>query len=224
MTTPNAVLQKAHIVYERLLRVYGEHPWQPHGDPLAELVNTILSQNTNDHNRDRAYQQLRTRFPSWDMVRDAPKQDVIAAIRPAGLAPSKGPRIQAALQTISDTRGKLSLEFLREMPLEAARKWLLDLNGVGPKTAAIVLLFALGLPAFPVDTHVHRVSQRLGLIPLKTSREKAHRLLESLLPADLYHVYHLNLIAHGRGVCHARKPQCAGCVLQDVCDNFSNIG
>jgi len=221
MTTPDIIAQKAHIIHQRLLDIYGDHPWQPHEDPLSELVNTILSQNTTDHNRDSAYQQLRARYPTWEAVRDAPADIVIAAIRPAGLAPSKGPRIQAALHTITKTCGMLSLDFLCEMPLQEARDWLLDLNGVGPKTAAIVLLFALGRPAFPVDTHIHRVSKRLGLIPSTTSREKAHTLLEMLLPPELYHVYHLNLIAHGRAICHARRPECKKCSLQDICDDFT---
>ena len=185
MAPSDVVTQKARLIHERLLALYGDHPWQPHGDALSELVNTILSQNTNDRNRDRAYQRLRMRYPTWEAVRDAPADAVVAAIRPAGLASSKGPHIQAALHTITETHGTLSLDFLQDMPLTEARDWLLNLKGVGPKTAAIVLLFALGRPAFPVDTHVHRVTQRLGLIPVKTSRTKAHSLLEALLSPEL---------------------------------------
>jgi endonuclease-3 len=187
------------------------------------LVNTILSQNTNDRNRDVAFQRLRKRFPTWEAVRDAVLDDVIDAIRPAGLAPTKGPHIQGALRQITEERGVLSLDFLNEMPLEEARKWLLGLNGVGPKTAAIVLLFSLGRPAFPVDTHVHRITRRLGLIPEKTSREKAHTLLEALVPVELYWNFHLNVIAHGRQVCHARNPKCAVCTLQNRCDYFQQL-
>jgi endonuclease III len=204
-------------IHQRFTKLYGMPAWEPHTDPLSELVNTILSQNTNDHNRDIAYQQLRDRFPTWEAVCDASPDEVIEAIRPAGLAPSKGPRIQASLQRISKERGELSLEFLREMPLEEARSWLLSLNGVGPKTAAIVLLFSLGRPAFPVDTHVHRVTKRLGLIPSRASREKAHKILEELVPAELYYAFHINLIRHGRSVCHARQPQCEICMLHDLC-------
>ncbi|HOT92743.1 MAG TPA: endonuclease III [Anaerolineae bacterium] len=204
-------------IHRRLREAYGDPPHHPDGDPLAALVNTILSQNTNDRNRDIAFARLRTQFPTWEAVRDAPPEAIIEAIRPAGLAPSKGPHIQAALRQITAERGTLSLDFLATLPLEEARQWLLRLNGVGPKTAAIVLLFALGRPTFPVDTHIHRVTRRLGLIPEHTSREKAHGLLEMLVPPELYWSLHLNLIAHGRQVCHARNPECAGCVLQDMC-------
>ncbi|HNT74840.1 MAG TPA: endonuclease III [Anaerolineae bacterium] len=209
--------EKALTLHQRLVGAYGEPRLRPHGESLAELVNTILSQNTNDRNRDVAYAQLRARFPTWEAVRDAPPADIVAAIRPAGLAPSKGPRIQAALRTITEARGALSLDFLRDLPLAEAQDWLLALDGVGPKTAAIVLLFALGRPAFPVDTHVHRVTLRLGLLPPRTSREKAHTLLEALLPDELYYPFHLNVITHGRQVCHARRPACALCLVADLC-------
>lgn len=212
--TPAAAILEIH---RRLRAVYGDPPHHPDGDPLAALVNTILSQNTNDRNRDVAFTALRARYPTWEAVRDAPSEAVIDAIRPAGLAPTKGPHIQAALRQITAERGELSLAFLETLPLEEARQWLVNLNGVGPKTAAIVLLFALGRPAFPVDTHVHRVTRRLGLIPQNTSREKAHILLEALVPPELYWALHLNIIAHGRQVCHARNPRCADCPLQDRC-------
>jgi endonuclease-3 len=204
-------------IHRQLRDLYGDPPHRPDGDPLAALVNTILSQNTNDRNRDIAFAALRAQFPTWEAVRDAPRDAVIEAIKPAGLAPTKGPNIQAALRHITQERGDFSLAFLETLPLEEARQWLTQLNGVGPKTAAIVLLFALGRPAFPVDTHVHRVTRRLGLIPQNTSREKAHLLLEALVPPDLYWTLHLNLIAHGRQVCHARKPACAECPLQTMC-------
>lgn len=211
-------------VHTRLVSEYGEPTWNTAGakDPVGELVNTILSQNTNDHNRDIAYSRLKERFPTWQEVRDAPTEALIEAVRPAGLAPTKAPRIQEALATISKSQGEISLAFLREMSLEKARQWLLDLNGVGPKTAAIVLLFSLGRPAFPVDTHVHRVTRRLGLIPKSTSREKAHELLEARLPEAFYYPFHLNLIQHGREVCSARSPQCAICVLQDLCAYYQD--
>lgn len=204
-------------IHRKLRQCYGDPPHRPDGAPLAALVNTILSQNTNDRNRDIAFAALRTRFPTWEAVRDAPTDAVIDAIRPAGLAPTKGPNIQAALRQITAERGELSLDFLDMLSLEEARQWLTKLNGVGPKTVAIVLLFALGRPAFPVDTHVHRVTRRLGLIPQNTSREKAHILLESLIPPELYWTLHINLIAHGRQVCHARPPMCAECPLQTHC-------
>jgi len=204
-------------IHRLLLSEYGDHPWHPR-DPVATLVSTILSQNTNDVNRDRAFEYLRERFPTWEAVRDAPLEALVEAIRPAGLAPTKAPRIQEALQRVTAERGKISLGFLVEMGLEEAREWLLSIPGVGPKTAAIVLCFALGKPAFPVDTHVHRVTRRLGLIPPETSREKAHELLEELVPPEIYYLFHLNLIAHGRAVCHARNPECARCILQNECD------
>ncbi len=216
------IRQKVQDVYQRLVQVYGEPTLQTQADPLSTLVNTILSQNTNDHNRDIAFSQLRERFPTWAAVRDAPTEAIIEAIRPAGLAPSKGPRIQNVLQVLTDTQETLSLEFLREWSLEEARDWLLDLKGVGPKTAAIVLLFALGRPAFPVDTHVHRVSLRLGLIPDSTSRKKAHTLLEDYVPTNLYYPFHMNMIQHGRARCRARAPQCEDCVLKDLCKYYTN--
>ena len=208
-------------VHGLLLAAYGDHPWRP-DDPVATLVSTILSQNTNDVNRDRAFERLVDRFPSWEAARDAPVDELVEAVRPAGLAPTKAPRIQGALRRISDERGEIEIGFLGEMEVEEARAWLLDIPGVGPKTAAIVLLFALGMPAFPVDTHVHRVTRRLGLIPDKTSREKAHDLLEALAPAEIYYVFHLNVIEHERAVCRARKPKCDACVLQDGCAYFAD--
>ncbi len=208
--------QDIHWLHEQLKAEYGDHPWHPR-DPVATLVNTILSQNTNDVNRDVAFDRLRERFPTWEAVRDAPEADVIDAVRPAGLGPTKAPRIQGALRAITEQEGEITLDFLRAMSTEEARRWLTDLPGVGPKTAAIVLCFALGKPAFPVDTHVHRVSRRLGLIPEKASREKAHTLLENLVPSEIYYSLHLNLIEHGRAICHARNPACERCFLRDEC-------
>ena len=202
-----------------LLDEYGDHAWHPR-DPVATLVNTILSQNTNDVNRDSAFSRLRERFATWEAVRDAPAEELVEAIRPAGLAPTKAPRIQGALRRISDREGEITLDFLRERSAEEARAWLTELPGVGPKTAAIVLCFALGRPAFPVDTHVHRVCGRLGLLLKGTSREKAHDVLEEIVPEAIYYPLHLNLIAHGRAICHARKPACERCVLRDDCGYF----
>ena len=211
---------KTAQVHRILLETYGEPTWRPHLDPVSELVSTILSQNTNDVNRDVAYERLRARFPTWEEVRDADLDEVIEAIRPAGLANQKGPRIQDALRFITETRGTLELDFLADWPLEKAKDWLSSIKGVGPKTAAIVLLFSLGRPAFPVDTHVHRVTKRLGLIGQKVSREKAHDELEKLVPAKNYYAFHLNVIRHGRQVCTSRKPQCEVCSLQELCDYY----
>ena len=231
---------KVRAIHRRLLKEYGlparpawagtvrsvqpvaaETEWQPI-DPISELVNTILSQNTNDLNRDRAYRALKAALPTWEAVRDAPREEVIAAIKPAGLARQKGPRIQAVLRRITAERGELNIDFLRDLSIDQAKAWLTSLDGVGPKTAAIVLLFALGRPAFPVDTHIHRVAGRLGLIPPKTSADKAHTILESLVPVDWYHPFHLNVITHGRRVCKASNPRCEGCVIRRFCDYYQN--
>lgn len=214
---------KTEEVHRRLLGAYGEPLWRPHLDPVSELVSTILSQNTNDVNRDVAFDRLRARLPAWEQVRDADEAVVIDAIRPAGLANQKGPRIQQALRFITEERGELDLDFLAEWPVEESKAWLTSIKGVGPKTAAIVLLFSLNRPAFPVDTHVHRVTKRLGLIGPRTSREKAHDDLEGLVaPAD-YYAFHLNVIRHGRQVCASRKPRCEVCDLQDLCDYYQEL-
>ncbi len=209
--------RRARSVYRRLLATYGQPVWRTLLPPLDELISTILSQNTNDLNRDRAFQALRRRFPSWEGVRDARPASVIAAIRSAGLANQKGPRIQAALRSITRERGALDLRFLQSLPPEDARAWLTRLKGVGPKTAAIVMQFSLGMPAFPVDTHIYRVTGRLGLRPPRLSVEKSHAWLADLFPPDAYGPAHLNLIRLGREICHARKPACDRCPLKDLC-------
>jgi endonuclease-3 len=211
-------------VHRRLLKVYGTpHIPRNRGDALSELVACILSQHTSDINSERAFDQLRVRFPAWEQVRDAPARQVVAAIRSAGLANQKGPRIQGVLYDITRERGELDINFLAALPVAEAKAWLQQLNGVGPKTAAIVLLFALERPAFPVDTHVHRVSGRLGLIPPRTDAGPAHDLLEALVPPDLYFPFHVSLIRHGREVCHARSPRCEVCVLKDTCDYYQSL-
>ena len=212
--------QKTAAVHQRLVETYGEPDWRPHLPPVDELVSTILSQNTSDVNRDKAFFALKERYPDWNTIINAPVDDVRETIRPAGLANQKAPRIQAALRRIVEERGELSLDFLADMPLEEAKKWLTGINGVGPKTAAIVLLFAFGRPAFPVDTHVHRVTGRIGLIESGTSAEKAHPSLEELADPNTYYAFHLNLIRHGRQVCTARAPKCAICSLTDLCDYY----
>lgn len=211
---------RALRVHRALLKAYGQPVWRNPLPAVDELVSTILSQNTNDINRDRAFEALRARFPTWEAVRDAPAAEVVDAIRPAGLANQKGPRLQAVLQAITAERGALDLAFLRELPVDEARAWLTRFKGVGPKTAAIVLLFSLGRPAFPVDTHVHRVTGRLGLRPEKLSADDSHAYFEDLLPPETYYAAHLNLIRHGREVCHARNPECERCVLQSMCDFY----
>ncbi len=192
--------------------------WRNPLPPVDELVSTILSQNTNDVNRDAAFDQLTSRFPNWETVMEAPEGDVVDAIRTAGLANQKGPRIQKALRDISTyTSGKLNLKFLSSMTREEARKWLMNVKGVGPKTAAIVLLFSLGIPAFPVDTHIYRVTGRLGIRPEALSVEKTHFFLEERIPEEAFYDLHLNIIRLGREVCGARKWHCNRCPLVDLC-------
>jgi endonuclease-3 len=207
----------ARSVRLRLERAYGLPVWRTPLPALDELVSTILSQNTNDINRDRAFDALRRRFPTWEAVRDASPRSVIASIRSAGLANQKGPRIQKALRTITAERGTLDLEFLRQMAPADARAWLQRFDGVGPKTASIVLQFSLGHPAFPVDTHIYRVTGRLGLRPVRASVQQAHTLLADLFHPEDYGAVHLNLIRHGREVCRARRPACPDCILRDLC-------
>jgi endonuclease-3 len=207
----------ALIVYRRLIEFYGYPDWRNPMPPLDELVSTILSQNTNDANRDRAYQSLRRRFPTWEAVRDADPQAVIEAIRPAGLANQKGPRIQAVLREITAERGRLNLDFLADLPVEEASQWLMKFKGVGPKTTAIVLQFSLQKPAFPVDTHIYRVTGRLGLRPSRMTVEQAHIHLAQLFPPETYYAAHLNLIRLGREICQARHPNCPACPLKEVC-------
>ncbi|MEA3441102.1 MAG: endonuclease III [Chloroflexota bacterium] len=211
----------ACTVHHRLLEYYGYPAWRNPLPPLNELISTILSQNTNDTNRDRAFLQLRERFPTWEAVRDADEDDVIDAIRTAGLANQKGPRIQNVLKQITKDQGALDLEFLREVNVDEARDWLLQFKGVGPKTAAIVLLFSLDKYAFPVDTHILRVSGRIGLRPLSMNAEKAHEYLEGLFPPDAYYAAHLNIIRLGREICRARRPNCPRCPLRNLCNYYA---
>ncbi|MEP0805789.1 MAG: endonuclease III [Chloroflexota bacterium] len=214
----NQLQQRAIKIHETLLAFYGEPVWRNPLPAIDELVSTILSQNTNDVNRDRAFDALRAKFPAWEVVRDAKEEEVIEAIRPAGLANQKGPRIQQVLKAITEERGNLDLSFLSEMSVEEARAWLTKFNGVGPKTAAIVLCFSLGMPAFPVDTHIYRVTGRIGLRPERMTVEQAHPHLEALFPPETYYAAHLNLIRLGRELCTARKAMCEKCPIKRLCD------
>lgn len=225
MDRRTSTAERAECVLARLEGVYppGEHPGRM--PPVDELVCTILSQNTTDAARDRAFTSLRARFSTWTAVRDAPTADVEACIRVCGLANQKAPRIQRALASIAEhTGGDLTLDFLRDLPVDEARAWLMRIDGVGIKTASIVLLFALGMPALPVDTHVHRVAGRIGLIPPRTSAEKAHHVLEAIVAPDQYMPFHITLITHGRRVCKAQRPRCAECTVADLCDWFAASG
>jgi endonuclease-3 len=222
--TPNRELRRLYAaVFDRLVETYGLPHWSPTGPPVDELVATIISQNTADVNTERAFAALQAAFPNWTAVMDAPTDEVAEAIRTAGLANQKAPRIQEALRTIERERGELSLDFLRDMPVAEAEAWLTGIKGVGRKTAAIVLLFAMGRAAFPVDTHVHRVTGRLGLIPPGMSADKAHDWLAALGDPDTYYPMHINLIRHGRAVCRARVPQCERCPLTDLCAYYQAL-
>jgi endonuclease-3 len=213
-----SLAQRALKIHEMLLAFYGEPIWRNPLPAIDELVSTILSQNTNDINRDRGFHALRAKFATWEEVRDADPQAVIDAIRPAGLANQKGPRILQVLRSITEERGSLDLSFLGDIPVEEARAWLTRFNGVGPKTAAIVLCFSLGKPAFPVDTHIYRVTGRIGLRPERMTVEQAHPHLESLFPPETYYAAHLNIIRLGREICQARRPRCEICPIVNLCD------
>jgi endonuclease III len=200
-------------IRDRLREMYGRPRNRPHREPVEELVRTVLSQNTNDRNRDVAYARLRERFPSWEAVRDAPAAEVIEAIRPGGLAPQKGPRIQQILRTIGDP---IDLDWLADAPRNDAIAYLTALPGVGRKTAACVQIFSFGLPEIPVDTHVYRVGKRLGLISPDANLEQAHdEILAITNPDDAYEL-HMNLIRHGREICRP-TPRCEQCDLRRMC-------
>lgn len=209
-------LTPARII-ELLDAEYGTAPWRPHRDPIAELVLTLLSQNTSDANSGRAFIRLLDAFPDWPSLLDADVKAIERAIQPGGLAPTKAPRLQALLREVWSRCGSFDLSFLREWPLDEAQAWLRSLPGVGPKTAACVLLFSLGLPALPVDTHVHRVAKRLGLAPEKSTAEQAQELLEPMLAPEQVYPFHIQLIRHGRRTCSAQRPKCPACPLRDVC-------
>jgi endonuclease-3 len=196
---------------------YGRPEWRPHGDAAAELVLTLLSQNTSDSNSGHAFSRLLQHYPDWQSVIDAPLADVEDTIRPGGLAPTKAPRLKAMLAEIKDRTGSFELAFLKDLTIEEAREWLRSLPAVGPKTAACVLLFGLGLPGLPVDTHVHRVAGRLGLVPAKLPPDKAQDLLEATVPPDDHYLFHVLLIRHGRHTCSARAPACGRCPLAPRC-------
>jgi endonuclease III len=207
---------RVRAIRDRLRELYGRPGWEPHGDPIAELVRTVLSQNTSDVNRDVAYARLRERFPSWEEVRDAPLDELVEALRPGGLAQTKAPRIQQILGRITNEAGEPSLDWLAGSDREAALDALTALPGVGRKTAACVMIFALGRPEIPVDTHVYRVGGRLGLFPASASFDSAHdEMLRVTEPDDAYEI-HINLIRHGRRVCRP-VPRCEQCALRRMC-------
>jgi endonuclease-3 len=209
----------AEVVLDRLGERYDHPSWAgPRLDAVSELVLTILSQNTADTNSFRAFTALRERYPTWQAVLEAPTDELVEVIRPGGLAPTKAPRIQHVLAEVAAaTNGTWDLSFLGEWPLEEAREWLVSLTGIGRKTASIVLLFNFGRPAMPVDTHVHRVTTRLGMLPPRTPLDRAHDLLEAVLAPEEIYPFHVETIRHGRDTCRAPRPICGLCPLTDVC-------
>jgi endonuclease-3 len=205
--------KRVRAIRDRLRAMYGPKPNDPHGDPIHELVLTILSQNTNDNNRDVAYRGLREAFGDWEAVRDAPTEDVIEAIRPGGLGNTKAPRIQEVLRELGPDP---DLHWLEQAPRQVAIDYLTALPGVGRKTAACVMIFAFDRPEIPVDTHVHRVGGRLGLFRPNASFEEAHDEMLAITPREDAYELHMNLIAHGRAVCRPR-PRCGECGLRRMC-------
>ena len=210
--------RRVRAIRDRLREMYGVPVNEPHRQPIAELIKTVLSQHTNDRNRDRAFAALRERFPTWEQVCDAPVGEIEEAIRPGGLGKQKAPRIQAILGQLGED---LDLDWTETAPREESLDFLLALPGVGRKTAACVLIFTWGIPEIPVDVHVHRVGGRLGLFPAKASFERAHdEMLAVVEPADAYEL-HMNLIRHGRTLCRP-KPRCEECELRRMCPWYRN--
>ena len=208
---------RAQRILWQLRETYGPIRRGPRRPPIDQLVGTVLSQHTSDINSDEAFRRLKARFPSWEQALAADSADLADAIRVGGLANVKAERIQQMLSAVLERRGSLEIDFLRDLPLEEAKTWLRELPGVGPKTAAVVLVFALDMPAMPVDTHVYRVSKRLRLISEKTSVEKAHDILEGMIePEDVFE-FHVLLIRHGRETCKAQRPLCPACMLREDC-------
>jgi endonuclease-3 len=211
-------------IIRRLRRAYGDPPAPRRLPPLDELILTVLSQNTNDTNRDRAYADLRARFPSWDEVADAPLPAIARAIRRGGLGPTKSVRLREILRSLRGRAIPLDERAFARMRSAALWDLLVGLKGVGPKTAACVLLFSLGRPFFPVDTHVHRVARRLGLVPEDADAVTAQELMQTAVPpADVYDL-HMLLIRHGREVCLARRPLCSRCPLSEICPRIGVLG
>ena len=231
---PTSIQPTMHLsrVYELLIATYGEPKNEPDYNPLGGLIATILSQHTSDRNSERAYQQLVTAFPTWENMRDAPAHSVAETIRTGGLANIKAVRIQEVLQTLTEqqqaqgstkTLSAFLSDELASHTTEEALRYLRTLPGVGPKTAACVLMFHLDRPAFPIDTHVLRTARRLGLIGPNVSADAAHPMFAQVIPPEWVYPLHVNLIRHGRQVCHAQRPQCSICSLYHVCAYVGSV-
>ena len=215
--------KKMRQISDGLLDVYGPIEWITRRKAIDELVYTILSQHTSDVNSERAFANLMSEFGDFDSVADADEKEIEITIRSGGLSKSKAPRIKKVLNEIRAEVGSFDLSFLSEMPMQNAKEWLMKFNGIGPKTAAINLCFSFQMPAMPVDTHIFRVSKRLGLIGKKITAEKAHDLLERVVPSAEVFQFHMFLIRHGRDTCKARRPSCDVCVLSHICPSFGRI-
>jgi endonuclease-3 len=219
-----ALSAKALQITQRLTAFYGEVPFSSK-DPMSMLVDIILSHRTKDEQTETAWNNLLKRFGSWEAVRDAPTAEVEETIANVNFPELKAPRLQAIMRQITEERGNLDLSFLCQLPIEEAAAWLNRFNGVGPKTTAAVLLFSCQLPILPVDTHVHRVSGRLGLIGKKVTAENAHALLQALLPQDARVIYnfHKALLRHGQRICVFERPRCNKCPITDLCDYYNTV-
>lgn len=223
MKTEGPLRTKTWDVYQQLLKTYGERPLEPRREPMHELISTMLSHRTTHDNEEMAYRRMRERFGSWEAIRDAPVEALSEAISTATFPEAKAPNIQQALAQIIAEGEEASLELLRDMPAEEGLAWLMALPGVGIKTASLVLLFCFSKPLLPVDTHVHRVSQRLGLIGPKVSANAAHKLLLDLLPQDPHVLYnfHVTMLRHGQRLCVWGTPHCERCPLRERCDWYA---
>ncbi len=216
-------IHQIQSIYRVLKKKYGTRKWTPRLTPVDQLVATILSQNTTDTNSGEAFSRLKDKFPKWEQAIAARVTQIAAAIRVGGLANVKAKRIKKILRDIRGREGTISLDCLSTMKPQEAMKYLVAFDGVGVKTAACVCLFSLGMPVLPVDTHVHRVAMRLGLIDETTDHAKAHATLGDLVSARIVYAFHLLMIEHGRQVCHARRPKCVDCPLGNLCPTGHNL-
>lgn len=214
--------QQLIVLFERLHQHYGNPTWQRWREPVGELVRTILSHNTTDKNSLRAYANLIEKYPTWEALLQANEDEIAEIVRIGGLANAKAKKIKKSLLEIHKREGRIDLEFLHQYSLEQAKEYLLSLNGVGPKTAACILIFSFNFPYMPVDTHIHRVSNRLGLVAEK-SREKTQEKLNEIIPEKEKYSFHLNVIEHGRKVCKATSPFCTNCFLSDICNFYQKV-
>jgi endonuclease-3 len=220
--TPNNEINEISMsriveINHRLIAQHGEQVVSSRKTPLDELIFTVLSQHTNDKNRDRAWKQLKTGKQTWSTISNLPAKEIEKRIKVGGLARQKSKRILTILHSIRKDRGTIDLDFLEKLSDQEILRYLLDFPGVGPKTAACVLLFSMGRSAFPVDTHIHRIATRLGFLDKKTASPEAHQILGDLVPTEMYLTLHLNLISHGRKICRAQTPLCDCCILADIC-------